>query len=241
VSLAAWQRDLTSLIVTGAAELGADLTDSERGWLGGLRGDGLVLTRTVLRGWRAQRVGMCAPVTIAALGERAAELVDDYLRRTRPPSSFIVREGLQFLDTVGARSVDLGVAHLDSILALERALLVRRLHEATPSTSTGEWLARHPAGAVIGFRADLAVLLRALLCGGEVPAEGSGEGVVLVAPGLDAGMRLVDPEEAALFALLERPRRRWDVPPLGEDVVDGLLAVGALRRCVDPAEARLAS
>src|SRR5439155_20445343 len=130
VSLQDWQLALAELVIARAGESepprelrGLSVTPAELGWLATAeRSHGFLVTCAVQRWWRAFRIEVSAPLTVAALGPtRGARLIADYLRACPRPTSFFLREARRFLAFVADRaSADPTVA---SVASFERAML----------------------------------------------------------------------------------------------------------------------
>jgi hypothetical protein len=99
-----------------------DLTAEERGWLDLLADSpGFKITCGVARWWRKTRLLWGAPLTVAALGDRADPVAEEYLDRTPCSTLFFAPEALGFLDFVLA--AELTAPHLDAVARFERALI----------------------------------------------------------------------------------------------------------------------
>ncbi len=235
MSLASWQAGLVDLVARGAPRPDPRRTDQESAWFAHLaERPGTTVTRAVAASWRAERLSRTTALSLLFLSRLGLEsrVVAAYGQATMAPSSYLVPEGLQFLDFV--ERIAPAHPHLRSILELERAILLARAEPWVPPVpmprGTG-WLDRQQGGAAVVFDAEPRELLVALATGAPLPAERSGTGSVLVGPGLDAPFRVAHPHERRVLAALEGPRPYAEVVvhPGDTRAVEGLVEAGVVR------------
>lgn len=248
MALHEWQVALGSMVEAHAAGRDAraalealgplELGEAERAWLREVVGTpGFELTSYVPRWWRQVRVVRSARLTLAALGSRREEVVREYLRAVPCFTLFFMTEGLRFLEYVASTTES---PHVRAVAQLERALCVLKQAEADGAAEplelgepgSGDRLERHPLAALIHFEHAPEAVLGALLRGAPLPTGPVQAHCVLVAPRVPRLWRLATPEETTAFTACERPASSealMSLPGITAQVVEGLLAVGALR------------
>jgi hypothetical protein len=178
VALADWQTALASEVVARASRSAgpahAGLDPADRAWLTDVTGSaGFAVTCRVQRWWRTVRLRWAARLTLAALGERSAAVLDAYLDAVPAFTLFLIPEALRFLDFAPTAAVD--VPHVRSVARFERALLAAKQAESEPAAVFEP--------VTVMFAAPPEELLAALLSGAPLPPEGE-EHRVLVSPEL---------------------------------------------------------
>jgi hypothetical protein len=210
MSLMAWQGAVLDLVARGREPSSVGLTSSEEAWLRiAASHRGTLVTRAVAISRRAERLARAVPLTLRALRELGLEdrLVAAYQQATSPSSSYLVPEGLQFLDFV--ERVAVPFPHLSTVLELERAVLVARAtpwpDDADRLPYPGCWLERPDHGRAVATAADPNQLVLALVAGQPLPDEGSGRGLVLVGPGIEGHVRVAQPDEERILSAIVGP------------------------------------
>lgn len=247
MSLLAWQGALVELIGGGETERSdRGLSTTEAAWFQSLAdAPGTRITQAVAASWRAERVSRSAPLTLLALGALGVQssTLSAYSRQTRARSSYLVTEGLAFLDFVDDRQT--GDLHLQSIVALDRAVLRARIspwrgpdwpgYSTKPGTAD-DWVAAAPGGAVVEVHADPRALLLALISQSPLPEPREGTGAFVVGPGIEGRFREAAANEARVYAAAARGGYVSDVVPATADVpvMDHLVQEGVLLRRVGP-------
>lgn len=237
MTLAGWQAEVVELVSMGRRSPAAtDPTRAEQRSIAEIEGSaGLAVTRAVGTAWRADRLRRAVPLTIGYLVSRgtAERILSAYHAATRAPSPHPIAEGLQFLDFVSQIAPPL--PHLPELMALERAVLrahssAWRRQPAPAGTRVAPLVALNPDAALIRVEANPAELLLAAMTGEALPPPGTGQGEILVGPGIAGLMRLATRREAHLVSLIAA--RRSLVPAIAsaadEDVLQGLLDAGVL-------------
>jgi len=183
------------------------LTTREHAWLNRVAGSaGFDVTCDIQRWWRATRLRMIVRLTLAAMGERQAELLlRSYIESVPFSSFFFIPEALSFLEYAIEHAPH--APHFLSAASFERAMLLAS--DAAPSQSrparptvrlrASQKIRRNPAASIVEFDAPPEALLAALLFGEPLPASQGESFPVLVAPGLPHLWRDASPCEAELF------------------------------------------
>ena len=251
MSLLAWQGALVELIGGGESALsGRGLSPTEAAWFRTVAdAPGTRMTRAVAASWRVERVSRSTPLTLlalAALGLRSS-MLSAYCRQTRPRSSYLVTEGLAFLDFVNDRQTE--DPHLRAMTALDRAILRARITNWRGPDRTGhvdapvmanDWIQSTAGGAVVEVHADPRALLLALVSQSPLPEPGDVTGAFVVGPGIEGRFREASAAEARVYAAAAVGASVADVVQATEDgpVLDCLVQAGVLSRCarapVDP-------
>jgi hypothetical protein len=168
-----------------------------------------------------------APLTLSMLPDEARRtLVDDFVESSTRQSPSFVREAVRFLDFLVARHPR--VPHLPELAAFERATLVLSESLALgapvrPAPELPPAVVRNPLASVIAFAAPPDEIFAALVADRPLPAAGSAEHWLLVAPNLPNLARPASAFEAWVFEEAQQPVR-----PFRHAAVLGLWRSGAL-------------
>jgi hypothetical protein len=216
---------------------GLDLSTEERAWLVRIADSpGFKVTCKVQRWWRQTKLEMAVKLTLAALGDKGTELMNDYLDVTPCTSLFFIPEAVGFLEFVIA--VAEGRPHVAEVARFERGLLLARQaavewassHRCSMNSEASGQLKPHPAADMVLFSAPPELLLGSLLRGGRLPGIQGPKSPVLIAPGLPRLWRPATADEYCIFERCRKGATREQLVALllgGGDVVRELLNAGA--------------
>lgn len=226
--LADWQRAVAAAVLNQApapsdvdpapSDVRPELPDTAAGRAG------WPVTIALYRQWRGFRLLSLAPLSIALLGSRQQQVIDDYLAAEPGSTSYAARDAMGFLRYLQANH-DLN-PHQEQMADLELAFLTARRPAAVDPAPAPGTLVRSPRASMLRVRFDVLSLVS--WATGSGPAPDPAPGLVLTAPELAGWVRPADVEEYQLWQQLAEPAAAEPICRRFPTAVARLRAAGAV-------------